>query len=277
MDVYQGVILGVLQGLTEFLPVSSSGHLALGQAFFRVTEPALFFDVSLHMGTLLAVVVVFFSDVRGMIQSLFKAGGALLSPREIRHRFKTDEQIRMALLIIVGSIPTVILGLLFKPYVHSLFGSINMVGVMLLVTGTFLWMTRKIRPVKGSIMDVGMGQALLVGLCQGMAVLPGISRSGATISAGLFSGMDRETAARFSFLLSLPAIVGAEILALKDVLDTGFTLNLSAVFYGTIAAFGVGYLALILLLRMVRNGRLHLFSPYCWVLGAAAVVLGAAG
>ena len=275
MEIYQGIILGILQGLTEFLPVSSSGHLALGQSFFNITEPTLFFDVSLHIGTLLAVAVVFFQDIRRMLVALLDLMRQGFFRRDARKMISENEDIRFAFLIIVGSIPTALLGLGFKPYADTLFSSVSFVGCMLLVTGTFLWMTRTAPRQGDGIMTFGVKRALLVGLCQGLAVIPGISRSGATISAGLFSGIDRETAARFSFLLSIPAIVGAEVLSLKDFMEVGASINVTATLLGTIVSFAVGYGALVLLLRIVKKGRLHLFAPYCWALGTIAVIFGA--
>jgi len=274
MEIYQGIILGILQGLTEFLPVSSSGHLALAQSFFGITEPALFFDVSLHMGTLLAVVGVFFQDIKRMVMALLGLVKQIFSGKEALETLKKDENIRFVFLIIAASIPTALLGLAFKPYVHTLFLSVSFVGCMLLITGTFLWMTRHASPKGNGVMEFSVKQALWVGLCQGLAVLPGISRSGSTISAGLFFGVDRETAARFSFLLSIPAILGAGILSIKDFMEQGSSINVGATLCGTLIAFVVGYAALIFLLRIVRNGRLHLFAPYCWVLGTVAIIMG---
>lgn len=288
METYQAIILGILQGLTEFLPVSSSGHLALGQCFFGMTEPNLFFDVSLHMGTLFAVGVVFWKEIISILNALMSATkvvikgplGVMPSLRQIWHM----PDFRVAFFIGVGSLPTAVLGLFFKQYVDLLFRSIPFVGCMLLITGTFLWFTRKnIHASSPSssmghnrgIMAMGWRHALFIGTCQGLAVLPGISRSGATITAALFSGIDRETAARFSFLLSIPAIVGAELLSMKDFFSTGIELD-SSIVYGTLISFVVGYLALIVLLRIVKNGKLYLFAPYCWVLGGIAVVMGAA-
>ncbi|SLM29729.1 Undecaprenyl-diphosphatase [Desulfamplus magnetovallimortis] len=291
METYQAIILGILQGLTEFLPVSSSGHLALGQQTFGITEPTLFFDVSLHIGTLMAVVVVFFDEIRSMLQSLFALLGKILkfnkgimedttkntnkSIREdiIKQDIIKQADIKLVMLIIVGSIPTAILGLFFKQYVDILFTSINFVGCMLLVTGTFLWLTRNLQQSESGIMEMTFKQAIIIGICQGVAVLPGISRSGSTISASLFMGINRETAGRFSFILSIPAIVGAELLSLKDFFDKGISFDIS-ILYGTLISFVVGYLALIVLLRIVRQGKLYLFAPYCWILGAVAVVCG---
>ncbi len=274
MEIYQAIILGILQGLTEFLPVSSSGHLALGQYSLGITEPTLFFDVSLHMGTLLAVAVVFYKDIRSMITSLIGLGKSLSKfDNNVGEKFRNNPNIRVALFIILGSIPTALLGLFLKQYVESLFTSINFVGTMLLITGTFLWLTKTLPKSKVTIMAMDYKQALIIGLCQGMAVLPGISRSGSTISAALFMGVGRDTAARFSFLLSIPAILGAELLSFKDFISQGISFDFSII-YGTLISFVVGYLALILLLKIVKNGRLYLFAPYCWILGIIAIISG---
>lgn len=295
METYQALLLGTIQGLTEFLPVSSSGHLALGQYSFGITVPTLFFDISLHIGTLAAVIMVFFDDIKAMFTAFINMTQTLLrlDLNEFRHYIKKDPEIRFVFMIIVGSIPTAMIGLFLKHYIDNLFESINFVGTMLIITGTFLWLTRgfnkedryeqnlksddlQTEPIKKTdtqIMTFGYKQALLIGVCQGVAVVPGISRSGATIAAALFSGIDRENAAKFSFLLSIPAIVGAELLGLKDLLGSGINPDISTL-WGTIIAFITGYVALKVLLKIVRVGKLHLFAPYCWILGVIAVVAG---
>jgi undecaprenyl-diphosphatase len=293
MELYQGLVLGVLQGLTEFLPVSSSGHLVLGQNFFGITESALSFDVSVHIGTLLAVVVVFFQQIKSIFVSLGRlirsAGsnaelstrsstgsstGSSIGPMDkIKQAVQKDDDVRLVALIIVGSIPTAIIGLALRNYVDLLFSSLVIVGFMLLITGTFLWFTRLTPSGGKKIKDIGFGTALLIGICQGMAVMPGISRSGATIAAGLFSGVERETAARYSFLLSIPAIVGAELLMLKDSFATGLGINFITLL-STLVSFVVGTLALVVLMRIVKKGRIHLFAPYCWTLGVITIISG---
>ena len=273
MELYQGVVLGVLQGLTEFLPVSSSGHLVLGQNFFGITEPALSFDISVHLGTLFAVLVVFFQQIKAIFVTLGRLIRSAGSMDKVRKAVQEDGDVRLAALIIVGSIPTAIIGLILRNYVDLLFSSLVLVGSMLLVTGTFLWFTR-LTPSEGKkVKEIGFGTALFIGTCQGIAVIPGISRSGATIAAGLFSGVERETAARYSFLLSMPAIVGAELLMLKDSFATGIGFNFITLL-STLVAFIVGTLALVVLIRIVKKGRLHLFAPYCWTLGVITIILG---
>ena len=272
METYQGVVLGILQGLTEFLPVSSSGHLVLGQHLFGITEPALSFDISLHMGTLAAVFLIFFPEIRAMAAALVRLAGPGGS---LGQRLGQDPDLRLIGLILAGSVPTAVLGMVFKKYAMGVCASVPLVGVMLIVTGTLLWLTRKAGPGgaagPGSI---SFTSALWIGLIQGMAVLPGISRSGSTISMALFLGVERETAGRFSFLLSLPAILGAEVLSLKESLETtGLALGPATV-WGTLAAFVTGYLALAALMRIVKKGGLHLFAPYCWAAGAVALGIG---
>ncbi|MBF0234913.1 MAG: undecaprenyl-diphosphate phosphatase, partial [Desulfamplus sp.] len=321
---YQALLLGMIQGLTEFLPVSSSGHLALGHYSFGITVPTLFFDISLHIGTLAAVVIVFFDSIKLMTLSIMRMMTALIkfNLNDFKMYVQNDPDVRLAFLIIVGSIPTALLGLFLKQYVDTMFDSINFVGTMLLVTGTFLWMTKDINKdntkravaaqtndsdlidhkssikdkfgikendvsgkMKGvqvepgsctadlNIMKFSYKQALLIGLCQGVAVVPGISRSGSTIVAGLFAGVERETAAKFSFLLSIPAILGAELLGIKDLVGSGVSPDITTL-WGAIIAFITGYVALKVLMRIVRKGKLHLFAPYCWFLGTVAVIAG---
>lgn len=294
METYQALVLGMVQGLTEFLPISSSGHLALGQHSFGITTPTLFFDISLHIGTLAAVVVVFFDNIKAMVTAIIRMVHTLIkfNLEDFKRSLKNDPDIRLASLIIVGSIPTALLGLFLKHYIDSLFDSINFVGSMLILTGTFLWLTKGLDRSAGSavqkarsdgaisgsgmepgsdIMRFGYKAALFIGLCQGIAVVPGISRSGATIVAGLFAGIERETAAKFSFLLSIPAIVGAELLGLSELNRISFD---SATLWGTVIAFVVGYGALKVLMKIVKHGNLYLFAPYCWILGVIAVIAG---
>ncbi len=251
MEIYQGILLGILQGVTEFLPVSSSGHLILGQHFFNLTEPMLSFDISVHMGTLFAIIIVFFKDIKEI----------LLQP-----------DFKLILLIITGSIPTAAIGYVIKIWENVIFSSVTVVGFMLILTGIILWFTKKkqISPnsdtKKFSVSSLGFKSAFFIGVCQGIAVIPGISRSGITISAGLFANLDRKIAAKFSFLLCIPAIIGAQVLQLISVTDKHLIVT-QATLLGTLASFITGYIALILLLKIVNKGKLYLFAPYCFIVG----------
>ncbi len=261
MEPAYGVLLGAIQGLTEFLPVSSSGHLVLFQHLLGIKEPELFFDVSLHVGTLFAVFVVFRKDIGMMFVSLWRAarGGNV----------ENRDALKLFACIVAGSVPTAVIGLVIKHFEVWLSSSL-FVGAMLLVTGVMLWLTRGRDAGGRGIGDFSIAGALAVGCAQGIAVFPGISRSGATIAAGLFLGLDRLTAARFSFLLSIPAIIGAEILSACDFFTGDAQLD-GATVAGTLTAFVVGYAALKFLIGIVRRGGLYLFAPYCAALGIIAI------
>uniref|UniRef100_A0A832EA54 Undecaprenyl-diphosphatase n=1 Tax=Desulfacinum infernum TaxID=35837 RepID=A0A832EA54_9BACT len=262
MDTLSAVGLGVLQGLTEFLPVSSSGHLVIGQHLLGWQEPNLFFDVCLHVGTFLAVVVVFRRDI-----ALLVHGGLGWLRRPLGgNPYDRDESRRLFELVLFGTIPTVIIGFAFKDVFESLFASVRAVGFSLLITGTLLWLTRRTASFRGwGPFDIRFRHAVLVGIAQALAITPGISRSGTTIAVALFLGFQREWAGRFSFLLFVPAVMGAitlELVKLRGVPDPFWP-----VVWGTAAAAVTGYVALRFLLAVVRHGRFHVFAPYCWALG----------
>ncbi len=271
MESLQSVMLGIIQGLTEFLPVSSSGHLVLLQNLFGIREPELLFDISLHLGTLIAVFIVFYKEILRILQTLLRVPALIKSSGNLKSLFADNEEIRIAALILIGSIPTAILGILFHRIADQIFGSVWIVGVMLLVTGTLLWFTRQMCAEGRPLIKVGIKDALMIGLIQGMAIMPGISRSGATISMALFLGMNREVAGRYSFLLSIPAILGAMILSLNStIIQTDIPVKV--ILLGTVIAAIVGYIGLKILLRLVKQGHLYYFAPYCWLLGAATLI-----
>ncbi|MDE0332918.1 MAG: undecaprenyl-diphosphate phosphatase [Nitrospinae bacterium] len=256
------LILGVLQGLTEFLPVSSSGHLVLGQSILGLKEPELFFDVLLHVGTLAAVLVFYGKDLwriaRGWISSL--AG-----------KESGDGSARTGWLLILGSVPAGVAGVFVGGLVEEMFASPRLAACALLVTGSILCLSE---PKEGG----GRGEAqmtakdaLVIGVFQAFAIVPGISRSGATIAAALIRGVAREQAARFSFLLSVPAILGAFALKLKDI-EGPLGEKLLPYAVGALAAAVVGAVALGWLIRLVRGGNLARFRYYCWGAGALSLI-----
>ncbi len=271
MNAFQAIILGAIQGLTEFLPVSSSGHLVIFQHLFGLKEPELFFDISVHMGTLIAVILVFWKEIRAITISLVRFFILLFKKEATISYIYQDLDLKMAFLIIIGSIPTAVLGLALYGIKDQVFSSVFIVGIMLLLTGFLLFITYWIKKDGKSVEGFSIKDALIIGLMQGIAIIPGISRSGSTIAAGLLLGLNRETAARYSFLLSLPAILGAEILCLKDV-STHTALPITVILLGAITAFAVGYCSLKVLLYVVKQGRLYVFTPYCWLLGSIALI-----
>lgn len=276
MQNIEAVVLGIIQGLTEFLPVSSSGHLVLFQNLFGFNEPELLFDISVHVGTLIAICVIFFNEIISILTTLVRLPKLMQSSGGFKKLLAENEDARIAMLIIIGSVPTGILGILFHKAAHQIFGSIWIVGLMLLITGTLLWLTRNIDGKGRIVKNVSIKDALIIGLVQGMAILPGISRSGSTIATGLFLGIDRELAARYSFLLSIPAILGALVLGLdSSIMQT--SIPIFTILLGSGTAAIVGCLALIILLKVVKKGGLHFFAPYCWTLGIAALIWSSLG
>ena len=276
MTTIEAILLGIIQGLTEFLPVSSSGHLVLFQHLFGLKEPELLFDICLHVGTLMAVLIVFYREILEIIMALLQVPSRVKQAGGLRRLAEVDPSIRMAMLIVVGSIPTALIGLVFKNMTDNLFGSTTIVGCMLLVTGTLLWFTRRIRGRGRQAEKALVKDALIIGTVQGLAILPGISRSGSTISTALFLGLDRKMAGRYSFLLSIPAIVGALFLGL-DTPELHTSIPLATILMGSVASALTGWLALVLLLKVVDRGQLHRFAPYCWFVGSLTLALSFLG
>lgn len=269
MSLTQAIFLGFIQGLTEFLPISSSGHLVIFQNLFGLKEANLFFDVAVHFGTLLAILVVLWQEVLSLSKGFLCFLIYTLKKANISKQDRT--MARLAGLIVVGLIPTGLIGFFMRDIVKLLFSSILAVGIMLLITGTILWITRMAGEGDKDTDTVSVLDAIIIGFVQGLAIAPGISRSGATISLGLFRKLKKSVAVRFSFLLSIPAILGAMVLEWENpLLQEGELLNMIA---GTLTAAVVGYVCLRILIRMVQKGHLHFFSPYCWAVGSVTIIL----
>jgi undecaprenyl-diphosphatase len=270
MNLFQATVLGMLQGLTEFLPVSSSGHLVLLQNLFGLTEPELMFDISLHMGTLVATCVVFFQEIKAIVDTLLHLPALIRTSGPVRV-YRENREVRLAVLIVVGSIPTAVLGILFHEVADRIFSSVRVVGFTLLITGMLLWLTRHIPPGGRRIPGMTLKDSLTIGLAQGIAILPGISRSGSTICTALFLKIDREVAGRYSFLLSIPAMLGALVMGLRsDTISHSVTgANLAL---GTATSAVVGFIALKILLHVVKQGHLYRFAPYCWLVGSLTLI-----
>lgn len=264
MSVFEAVVLGVVQGLTEFLPVSSSGHLVLANYYFGFSGPGesleLAVDIATNTGTLLAVLIYLRNDV---LQALGGFFGGLVSAQG-----RQSEGWRLALLVLAGSIPTALLGLALREVFHEL-NTPFPVALALAVTGLILWVTPKTGP-KSTPTDLNFRDALVAGVAQGIAVVPGISRSGATIATLLGRGCDGELAARFSFLLYLVASFGVALLGLSEV--RAAQIPVGALTAMTVASFVTGYLALTWLFRLLRLGRFRMFAPYLWAVSAVTLL-----
>jgi len=260
MTTFQALFLGLIQGLTEFLPVSSSGHLAIAQHFLpNFNQPGLLFDVLAHFGTMLAVIIYFRRELIRLALAYFRTG----------EQARTDR--RILILLLLASVPTALIGLSFKDFFEQSFDNLPLIAGMLLVTGTLLFLSERFRKPGRTEGAMTFGDALVVGVVQGLAIIPGISRSGSTIAALLLKGVDGETAARFSFLLALPAVAGATLLQLRH-LGQVQAAETTAYLTGTVTSFVVGLAAIHMLMLVVKQKRLGYFAIYCWLAGALLLV-----
>jgi len=263
MDVWsQSIVLGVVQGLTEFLPVSSSGHLVLLQHFLGFKGNNLLFDLLVHMATLLAVVVYFWRDLMALARSLMDG--------------EAREDRRLLFYIGVATVVTGTIGLAFKDTLETLFYSPRLVVFTLAVTGLVLFLADRLSHGEKSMYGFGWFSSALVGLAQGVAIVPGISRSGSTVSAALLLGMDREQAGRFSFLIAIPAIAGAFVLEVKGVKSLPHTA-LGPYLAGMVAAFLVGLASIKVFLKAITSQRLTWFAYYCWGVALVSLLLFVGG
>jgi len=259
MDYLHAMLLGLVQGLTEFLPVSSSGHLAITQHFLPGFEqPGLLFDVLLHFATTMAVVIYFRKDIWKLLSCFFRHDAYAVDDR---HTFW---------MIVIGSVPTTIIGLSGQDFFASLFENLPVIGCMLLLTAMLLIVAEKTRKDGRDLAQLNSNDALLVGIVQGFAIIPGISRSGSTIACLLLRGIDGEAAAKFSFLLALPAIGGAMLLSLRD-LQAVSSSDLPAYGVGALIAFISGLFAIRWLMDVVRRRRLVGFAIYCLLVGSSII------
>ena len=263
----EATFLGIVQGLTEFLPISSSGHLVAFQHFLGLRSPELLFDVIVHGGTLLAVLLVYGKDLWRTVAESLVAIPEMARERSVRTVWRGRPYLRLAAYLMIGTVPAAVAGILFQDALEQAFGSLFSVGCMLLVTGTVLYGTKSWKGPGRDLEDLCLRDCLVIGVAQALALLPGISRSGITIATGLFCGLRRDLSARFSFLLSVPAILGANLLQATKALGTQQTINGWAFVLGGLTALVTGYVALRLLLRIVHRGSLFRFAYYCWTVG----------
>ena len=248
MDFLDALILGILQGITEFLPVSSSGHLVLGQKLLGINVPGNAFEVILHIGTLMSILVVFWPDIHSLLNDI------------------KDYQTRTYIFtLLLGTMPAIIVGLSLKDQIALMFDNVHFVALALIVTGIILISSKWFLNKKS---DLTLIKGFNIGLAQALAIIPGISRSGVTICTGLAMGLSTKEAARFSFLLAIPAISGAGILTAMDI--DKISLGMDVIFVGFLSSFLVGWAALKWLLNLLKTGKFHWFGVYCLLLGIIA-------
>lgn len=265
MEIIQAVVLGLLQGTTEFIPVSSSGHLVLIPWLLGWDSPGLGYDTVVHWGTLVAVLAYFWRDWLALIRAWV---------RGLVRRDWSDRHARLGWLLIIGSIPAAALGYFLEGFFESLFGKPAWVAVFLLVTAAFLALGERLGERSRRMADLGWADALVIGFAQAAAIAPGISRSGATLATGLLQGLDRTTAARFSFLLATPIIFGAGLLQLVDLATAPDPVaQIPALVAGFVAASVSGYLCIWGLLRYLQRGRLYPFALYCASAGVFCLIV----
>ena len=273
MTTFQAIILGLIQGLAEFLPISSSGHLALAQHFFGInSDSVLIFAVLPHVGTLISVFIVYWKDILGLIYEFFGTFADLVKTK----RFDVNKNAtrRMCWLIITATVPTAVIGFLFDEKFEKLYSNVLAIGICLVITGCILFAAEKWGKNLHGIKNTKFKHAITVGILQGCAIAPGISRSGSTLVGGLACGLKREWAVRFAFLVSIPPILGSVILELPDALaagtvDSSLTVPILA---GVIVSAVSGLIAIKGMIRLVSGKKLTYFSYYTWILGIYVIV-----
>jgi undecaprenyl-diphosphatase len=256
------LLLGIIQGITEFLPVSSSGHLVLFTQFFPAGGDEVFFDLIVHVGTLIPILWFYREDLKRMVLDVLPGANT---------PYLSRDGVKLLLMLVAASIPTAIIGLLFEDLFEQMFSTPAVLVGSFSFTGALLYTTRFRSGGATDLQDFSVKQALLLGLAQGIAITPGISRSGTTIATGLMLGLQREFAARFSFLMSVPAICGAVLLKSRDLQADSLVLGPSII--GGLAAMVVGYLSLVFLVRIVKKGGLQHFAWYCWAMAVASLII----
>ena len=251
MNFLQAIFLGIVQGLTEFLPISSSGHLVIFQKIFGFLEPPVAFDALVHFGTLVALVFFFWKDIKSLVIGHWS----------------------LVIKLIVGTIPIVIVGFLLKEEIEIIFDSLLICGISFLITAVILFLTALVKNSKKSIKEISARDSIMIGLFQALAILPGVSRSGSTISAGLYQKIKKEDAFRFSFFLGMIAIFGAMVIQIPEISNFSGREAFNG-FLGFLFSAVVGFFALKALKKIVVQGKLHYFGIYCAVLGVACILLG---
>ena len=285
MSVFQAIFLGIVQGLTEFLPVSSSGHLAIFQNLFHIdTGGSVAFDVMLHVGTLLVVFLVYWKDIcklvaeafRMLMDCFYNLKERLTSPppgqrRQYRRIIRNNYR-KFVTLVIVSTIPTGMIGYFGRKLIEDASSSLIVPGICLLITGVILLLSDRVDNCWKIPKDVSWGEGVLIGIAQGFATLPGISRSGTTISACTFCGFERKFAVKYSFILSIPAILGAAVLELKDLVNESMSPSLIGSYIcGMIAAAVFGYISIRIVGQVVVNRKMRVFAFYCFAVGIVAI------
>ena len=270
MNYIEAIILGIFQGVAEFLPISSSGHLSILQHLFGIKEGNLFFTEMLHFGTLISIVIVYFKDIKLIIIDFIKLIIDIFKEKKIKELTKFQ---KLGLLIIVGSVPTAFIGLTFEDFFETLYTSLIPIGFALIFTGFLLWLSERKGKETKDVKEMTFLDSILIGVLQGFAIIPGISRSGSTIVAGLFRGLKKPLATEFSFLLALPATFGAFLLGMIKISKEPSQMLINGpLFLGVILSAVVGVISIKILIKVLNKNKLHYFSYYLWLVGAITII-----
>lgn len=272
MGYIEAIVLGLVQGLSEFLPISSSGHLALLQNLFEINEDkVIFFAVLLHIGTLVSIFVVYHKDIYALIKELFLLFKDIFTGKGLRIEERPIR--KLGIMIIVSSIPTAIMGLLFSDYIDKIFGSLTVIAICWIITGFILLFSEKLINNKKEIEGMKYRNAIFIGICQGLAIMPGISRSGSTIVGSLVTGLKREFAVEFAFLISIPAILGSAILEFPKAIKAGIEPStIGPMIVGFLVAAISGYFAITTMIKIVSKHKMRYFSYYVWIIGLGTFI-----
>lgn len=272
MGYIEAIVLGLVQGLSEFLPISSSGHLALLQSLFEINEDkVIFFAVLLHIGTLVSIFVVYHKDIYALIKELFLLFKDIFTGKGLRIEERPIR--KLGIMIIVSSIPTAIMGLLFSDYIDKIFGSLTVIAICWIITGFILLFSEKLKNNKKEIESMKYRNAIFIGICQGFAIMPGISRSGSTIVGSLVTGLKREFAVEFAFLISIPAILGSAILEFPKAIKAGIEPStIGPMIVGFLVAAISGYFAITTMIKIVSKHKMRYFSYYVWIIGLGTFI-----
>lgn len=274
MTYFKAIILGLVQGIAEFLPISSSGHLALLQGLFGIEgESVLLFAVLLHVGTLVSVFICYWKDISELvvelfitIKDIFTGKGLRLNERPVR---------KLGVMIIVATIPTAVIGVLFNDLFESFYSSFVAIGTGFIVTGVLMFLAERMGSANRGIEQMNFRNALFIGILQGVAICPGVSRSGSTLIGGLTTGLRREFAVKFAFLISIPSILGSVVLEVPDAVKAGLdTAIIGPVVAGVLVAAVSGIIAIKGMIKIVSGKKLSYFSYYVWILGVITIALG---
>ena len=266
------VVLGLVQGLTEFLPVSSSGHLVIGQYLLHITIPGVAFEAFVHLGTSLAVIAVFREEIKALICSFLRSISRLCSGENFVKTMQEDSHCKFAWFLLISTIPGALIGYFLEEFFENLFSSPVITSIMLLTTGLCLFFTdRVLIDGRRKLLEMKATDALLIGLAQALAIIPGLSRSGFTVMMGLNLKLEREFAAKYSFILSVPIILGASIYKMPELFHMNIRFNL--LLMTGMTAFLTGYWAIKIFTKMLVNFKLYVFSYYLWMIGLSVLLL----